>query len=111
MTSQTRRRSGRKTRISGSITQAPWKQLRYHNPPFALLGEDAIESIHQAALSILQETGMIILAENARELYAAAGFDVSADSDRVRFDAQLIEALVAQAPSSFPCKPATRQKT
>ena len=62
MTSQSRRRNGRNTRVSGSLTQSPWKSLRYHNPPFALLGEDAIESIHRAALSILQETGMVILA-------------------------------------------------
>jgi trimethylamine--corrinoid protein Co-methyltransferase len=101
MTSQTRRRNGRNTRVSGSLTQSPWKRLCYRNPPFALLGEDAIENIHRAALSILQETGMIILAEHARDLYAAAGFDVTAGSNRVRFDAQLIEALVAQAPSSF----------
>jgi len=101
MNSQTRRRSSRNTRVSGSLRQTPWKSLRYHNPPYALLGEDAVESIHQAALSILQQTGMIILAENARELYAAAGFDVATDSNRVRFDAQLIEALVAQAPSGF----------
>jgi trimethylamine---corrinoid protein Co-methyltransferase len=101
MTIQTRRRSGRKARVSGSLTQAPWKSLRYHTPPYALLGEDAIEHIHQAALSILQETGMVILAESARAHYAAAGFDVAAGSERVRFDAALIESLVAQAPSGF----------
>ena len=101
MTSQTRRRNGRKTRVSGALTQAPWKSLRYHNPPYALLGEDAIEHIHQAALSILQETGMVILADSARAHYAAAGFDVTPGSERVRFESALIESLVAQAPSGF----------
>ena len=101
MTSQSRRRSGRRNRVSGSITQSPWKTPRYHRPPYALLSEDALENIHRAGLSILQETGMTILSDNARTRYAAAGFDVDADSQRVRFDSELLEALISSAPSSF----------
>jgi trimethylamine--corrinoid protein Co-methyltransferase len=101
MTSKTRRRSQRKTRKSGAITQPAWKPLRYRNAPTELLSEDALESIHHAALSILQETGMVILSDDARNRYAAAGFDVDPASQRVRFDLDLVESLVAQAPSSF----------
>ena len=101
MTSKTRRRSQRKTRISGSITQPAWKPLRYRNAPTELLNEDALESIHHAALSILQETGMVILSDDARSRYAEAGFDVDPASQRVRFDPDLVESLIAQAPSSF----------
>ena len=101
MTTKTRRRSQRKTRISGSIMQPAWKPLRYRNTPTELLSEDALESIHLAALSILQETGMVILSDAARNRYAQAGFDVDPASQRVRFDPDLVESLVAQAPSSF----------
>jgi len=101
MTQRGRRRPQRKARVSGTITQSPWKPLRYHNAPFELLSEDALEGIHQAALSILQETGMTILSNEACQSYGAAGFDVDADSNRVRFDSGLLESLVAQAPSSF----------
>jgi trimethylamine--corrinoid protein Co-methyltransferase len=101
MTSKPRRRSPRKTRISGSLAQPAWKQLRYHTAPTQLLSQDAVESIHQAALSILQETGMTILADAAREHYAQAGFDVDATSQRVRFESDLLESLIANAPASF----------
>lgn len=101
MTARTRRRTARKPRSLGGLTQAKWKQLRYRHSPFELLNSDAIESIHQAGLKILEETGMIILSGPARERLAGAGFDVDADSERVRFDHQLVESLVAQTPSSF----------
>jgi trimethylamine--corrinoid protein Co-methyltransferase len=101
MTSKTRRRSQRKTRISGAISQSAWKPLRYRNAPTELLSEDALESIHHAALSILQETGMVILSDDARNRYAQAGFNVDPASQRVRFDPDLVASLIALAPSSF----------
>jgi trimethylamine--corrinoid protein Co-methyltransferase len=101
MTTKSRRRPARKPRTSGLISQPPWKQLRYHHSPFELLGKDAIESIHQTALSILQETGMVILSQPARDHFSAAGFDVDQDSGRVRFASDLVEALIEKAPSSF----------
>ena len=100
MTTGNRRRS-RKPRVSGLLSQSPWKALRYHHSPFELLNADAIESIHQAGLSILQESGMAILSENARRHYAEAGFEVNTESNIVRFESVLIEALVAKAPSAF----------
>jgi len=100
MTTRSRRRS-RKPRVSGMISQPAWKTLRYHHLPHELLSADAIENIHQAGLSILQESGMAILSENARAHFVSAGFDVDNESKLVRFDAELIEALVVKAPSSF----------
>ncbi|MDH3448640.1 MAG: trimethylamine methyltransferase family protein [Gammaproteobacteria bacterium] len=96
-----KRRGGRKPRGSGAISQPPWKQLRYRHPPFDLLDADAIEAIHAAGLSILQETGMRILSQRAREYYAAAGFAASREAELVKFDSELVEALVALAPASF----------
>ena len=101
MTQRGRRRPQRKTRVSGHITQSPWKPLRYRSAPFELLSQDALESIHQSALSILQETGMTVLSDEACQRYRAAGFDIDDDSNRVRFESELIESLIAQAPSSF----------
>jgi trimethylamine--corrinoid protein Co-methyltransferase len=100
MTTRNRRRT-RKPRISGLISQPAWKTLRYHHFAHELLSADAIENIHQAGLSILQETGMAILSENARAHFSSAGFDVDDESNIVRFEAELIEALVAKAPSAF----------
>ena len=101
MTTKSRRRSTRNPRVSGSIAQLPWKTLRYQHAPHELLSSDAIETIHQAGLSILQETGMVILSANARQRFSAAGFEVNHESNLVRFDSELVEALVARAPASF----------
>jgi len=101
MTTRSRRRSTRNPRVSGLIPQLPWKTLQYQHSPHELLSADAIETIHQAGLSILQETGMIILSENARQRFSAAGFEIDHESSLVRFDSELIEALVAKAPASF----------
>jgi len=101
MTTRSRRRSTRTPRVSGLIPQLPWKTLQYQHAPHELLSADAIETIHQAGLSILQESGMAILSENARQRFSAAGFAVNHESNLVRFDSELVEALVAKAPASF----------
>ena len=101
MTQKSRRRSGRKTRVTGQIAQPAWKPLRYHRPAYELLSNDAVENIHQAALSILQEVGMAILAESARTRFVEAGFEIADDSDVMRFDSALLESLIGKAPSSF----------
>ncbi len=101
MPSRGHRRGTGKPRVSGLISQPPWKTLRYQHSPHELLSSDAIENIHLAGLSILQETGMAILSESARAHFDSAGFDVDNESNIVRFEAELVEALVAKAPSSF----------
>ena len=99
--SRTRRRAVRKPRKTGSIPQLPWEQIEYSSPPNDLLSLDQIDSIHQTALTILEEVGMTVLAAEARNAFKAAGLDVDPCSQRVRFDRLAVEALVEQAPSSF----------
>ena len=99
MTERARRRKTRKTRTVGLIQQAPWKTLKYQRPPHELLGDDAIEQIHQAAQTVLRDTGMVVLSEIAREAYSRAGCSV--DEERVRFDPEHLDELLASAPSSF----------
>ena len=101
MTTRNRRRTARKPRKAGGISQLPWHQLRYHHAPYALLGEDEVEQIHRTGLRILQETGMLVLSDQARDRYRKAGCEIEADSNRVFFDAALVEEFIALAPSSF----------
>jgi len=101
MSERSRRRPVRKTRTIGAITQPSWKQILYQRPALAMLSDDEIESIHQAALTILREIGMAVLASIARDKFAQAGFEVDHSSERVRFDSNALEALIGFAPSSF----------
>ena len=101
MTVRSRRRATRKPRQAGALPQPAWKLLRYRHPPFELLSADEIENIHRAALEILRDTGMLVLSDGARQLFAAAGCEVEAESSLVRFDSAQVEELVALAPSGF----------
>ncbi len=102
-----RRTSGRRGaarsagRSTAKVDQLPWLHLSNPFPAQGLVSEDALEAIHQASLTLLEEFGMDFLLPEARELLKAAGADVSPDSQRVRFDRTMIETLVAKAPSQF----------
>jgi trimethylamine--corrinoid protein Co-methyltransferase len=81
--------------------QRPWAQPRLAFPPTALLSADEIESIHLASLRVLSELGMDFLDADAREVLRAAGADVEPDSQRVRFDPDLVTERIRTAPSTF----------
>jgi len=66
-----------------------------------VLTEEALEAIHDASLTILEEIGMDIILPEARSRMKAAGADVTAGTDRVRFDRGLIMDMVSSVPSSF----------
>ncbi|MDR6757630.1 trimethylamine--corrinoid protein Co-methyltransferase [Mycoplana sp. BE70] len=66
-----------------------------------VLSEDALEAVHRASLTILEEIGMDIILPEARERMRAAGADVTPGTDRVRFDRGLIMEMIASAPSDF----------
>jgi trimethylamine---corrinoid protein Co-methyltransferase len=66
-----------------------------------VLSSEALDAIHDASLTVLEEIGMDIMLPQARDLMKAAGADVVADSDRVRFDRGLISDCIASAPSTF----------
>ena len=93
----------RKDGVSNDFTQQqlPWQQIRNSYPPLQVISADEVESIHQASLTILEEIGMDFLLPDARELLKRAGADVKPDSERVRFDRQLVEQSIIQAPASF----------
>ena len=81
--------------------QLPFAQP--HNPyqPFNILSDDQIEALHNKSLDVLQEIGINFLLEEARVILKVAGADVDDSSTRVRFDRNLIETTIANAPSVF----------
>jgi trimethylamine--corrinoid protein Co-methyltransferase len=98
----TRRRGGR---ASGVIRSAPpttrYRKLRHRFPPTPVLSEDELEAIHEASLTILEEMGMDFMHEGARAMLKQAGADVAPNSQRVRFDRNLILQAIKTCPSEF----------
>lgn len=66
-----------------------------------LLSPEALDDIHEASLTILEEIGMDIILPEARERMKAAGADVTPGKERVRFDRNMIMELIASIPSAF----------
>ncbi len=72
-----------------------------HYAPTEVISADELESIHLASLRVLSEIGMDFLDADAREALKAAGAPVAPDSQRVRFDPDMVTETIRTAPSSF----------
>lgn len=66
-----------------------------------LLDPSALDDMHEASLTILEEIGMDIMLPEARAIMKAHGAHVTEGSDRVRFDRGLIMDMIASAPREF----------
>jgi len=83
------------------VAPPPPSQPRYNIAPVEIVSRDELESVHQAALTVLKEIGIDILHDEVRAMLKSAGCDVAAGAERVRFDPQLVEAQIGLAPRSF----------
>ncbi len=96
-----RRRRRSADRAAAALSTQPPTQPSLPFAPLELLSGDELESIHQAALTVLEEIGIDFLHGGARALLKEAGADVDPASRRVRFDPALVEAQIGRAPKEF----------
>lgn len=95
-----RTRDGRtENKQQKALSQLPRQSLINPIAPTELLSKDEIESIHQASLKLLRDTGVNFLLPEARRYLTQAGAIIEPGSERVRFDPEMIEALIGLAPS------------
>ena len=95
-----RRRRGAE-RAAGPVSAQTPAQPQLPFAPLELVSTDALESIHQAALTVLKEIGVDFLHDGARAMLKDAGADVDPASKRVQFDPALVEACIGLAPKEF----------
>jgi trimethylamine--corrinoid protein Co-methyltransferase len=81
------------------VDQPAFVQPRLGRPPTELVGADQLESIHEASLAILRDVGVDFLHADARRMLAESGADVV--EERVRFDPEMVDELIAGAPPEF----------
>ncbi len=97
-----RDRDERKARRSAEgFRQLPRRQLVNTLPPIEILSADQIEAIHEASLTILRDMGVNFLLDEARDILAAAGAEVTPGDPRVRFDPALVMEAMGSAPAEF----------
>ena len=80
------------------------RSVRYRrlvNPfePVKLFSDDQVESMHVAALGILERQGMRILSPRGRAVLAAAGASVDESTHMVRLDPALVNQALASVPA------------
>ncbi|MFN2220733.1 MAG: trimethylamine methyltransferase family protein, partial [Anaerolineae bacterium] len=70
-------------------------------PDLKVLSDEQVYDIHQAALEILWNTGVLVKAPEARALLRKAGAWVDDDTTLCRIPGYIVEEALARAPSSF----------
>lgn len=104
MTRQRRRRQGGR-RTAGTLHQLPWRRVENHFAPMEPLRAEQVEAVHETSLRILEELGVEMMNVEARAILERAGASVDHDSGTVRLGRDLVEAQIAQAPSTFTLTP------
>jgi trimethylamine--corrinoid protein Co-methyltransferase len=70
-------------------------------PELKVLSDDQIYAIHQAAMEILWNTGVLVKAPEARKLLRDAGAVVDEESLVCRIPSWIVEEALRRAPSRF----------
>ncbi len=101
------KRTRRNRTKKASRQQSPYFNIPYHAqlrnpwPPYEIANEQMIADIHNASMSILENTGIRFEDENALTLWEKAGAKVDRKKQHVWLDRGLVMELIAKAPSSF----------
>ena len=96
-----RRGRAKVTREVTNFTQAPYRQKKNPFQPMSIFSVDEIESIHEASLKVLCDTGMDIQSPRAVEILKKAGANIASDGKRVRFEPGFVMEKIATTPSEF----------
>jgi len=85
------------------IDQPPWRIPRNPDAPVEPLREEGVQAIHDAAMRILEEIGIVFLNEEALGLFAEAGCIV--EDQVVRMGRDWVMEMVGRAPREFTITP------
>ena len=84
-----------------AIKQLPRVFARNHMAALTPLSDAQVRQINSHAKKLISDYGLRVLCETARALYHEAGADVDKASQMVRMAPELVDELVASAPSCF----------
>ena len=104
MRSNSRRRQNRSD-SRPAIEQMDWTLGQWIDRPTEPVDEDTLEKVHQNALRILEEIGILFLNSEARDILRGIGCEVDDVTENVRFDRALVLDAIAKAPGRFTITP------
>jgi len=91
------------------IDQMPWRVPVNVDAPTEPLTEEGVQAIHDGAMRILEEIGIVFLNPEALEIFREAGCRI--DGDLVRLDRDFVMEMVGRAPSQFTLTPRNPDRT
>jgi len=99
-------RRSRRSKHHGVAGTSHKRQVNYRNLKNPLLrqpafSDDRLEAIHDTALRVIEELGIKVLNDEARQYYKEAGASVDEDSLIVKIDRALVASALESAPSGF----------
>ncbi len=109
-----RRTGGRKAntrRSAPAVSQTPWHLPKIIDPHIEPIDDDGTLNIHNAAMRVLEEIGIIFLCEEALHILAASGCKVDRDTKNVRMGRDFVMEQVRKAPSSFEIIPRNSERS
>ena len=105
-------RAGNVRRAGGpAVRQMPWTIPQNRDAPVEPLDQETVERIHEGAMRILEEIGILFLNQDAVRILKDAGCDVDMGEQRVRMDRAFVMEQLKKAPKTFdiiPRNPARR---
>ena len=100
-TSAERRAARSQRRATSTMAHIPFGPIHNRFAPLEVLSAEQIEQLHEAAMVILEEIGIVFMDAEALDLWEKAGATVDHKRQHVRMDRGLVLELVAKAPASF----------
>lgn len=96
-----RRPRRERQRPAFKLEQLPVKQLKNNYAPIEVLDAEGLELIHRGSMRILEEIGLEIVNERARNLMVEHGATIDPKTGYVKMDRELVMAKIATIPSEF----------
>src|SRR5215475_6758648 len=93
-----RRRDAQKAAADTVARSTRYRNLVNPFEPVRIFSDDQIESLHQAALGMLETQGMRVLSPRGRAALASAGASVDESTLMVRLDRGLVAKALTTAP-------------
>jgi trimethylamine:corrinoid methyltransferase-like protein len=70
-------------------------------PTLTLLSLEQIQLVHEAALKVLENTGVLVESDRARAVYAKGADSVLIEDNRVKFKSDIVEWAIKAAPPTY----------
>ena len=99
-------RRNRSRRHHGVADTSHQRKVNYRNLKNPLIrqpafSEDRLEAIHQTALRVINELGIKVLNDEARDFFREAGVSVDETTQLVNIDPEIVDSALESAPSEF----------